>query len=50
LGLSIAQWAVEANDGEIGMINSPSGGARFWIRLPAVGSASKVPNFPEKKA
>jgi signal transduction histidine kinase len=40
LGLSVAQWAVEANEGEIGMANSPGGGATFWIRLPAVGSAS----------
>lgn len=40
LGLSVAQWAVEANEGEIGVANSPGGGATFWIRLPAVGSAS----------
>ena len=36
LGLSIAKWAVEANDGEIGLASSPSGGSRFWIRLPSV--------------
>jgi heavy metal sensor kinase len=40
LGLSVAKWAVEANDGEIGMINLPNAGARFWIRLPAVGCPS----------
>lgn len=37
LGLSVAQWAVEANGGEIGVRNSVGGGATFWIRLPAVG-------------
>ncbi len=40
LGLSIAAWAVQANGGEIGMTNSPSGGSVFWIRLPAVGCTS----------
>jgi len=40
LGLSIARWAVEANDGEIGMTNLPGAGAKFWIRLPAVGCPS----------
>lgn len=37
LGLSVAKWAVEANDGEIGVSSSPAVGARFWIRLRAVG-------------
>jgi heavy metal sensor kinase len=37
LGLSIARWAVEVNNGEIGVRNEPRGGATFWIRLPAVG-------------
>ena len=36
LGLSISKWAVEANNGEIGVSGS-SGGSTFWIRLPAVG-------------
>jgi heavy metal sensor kinase len=40
LGLSVAKWAVEANNGEIGMTNLPGAGARFWIRLPAVGCPS----------
>ena len=40
LGLSVAKWAVEVNDGEIGMMNSPGGGATFWIRLPVVGYGS----------
>ena len=40
LGLSVAKWAVEANNGEIGTINLPGAGARFWIRLPAVGCPS----------
>jgi len=37
LGLSISKWAVEANNGEIGVSSSSGGGATFWIRLPAVG-------------
>jgi heavy metal sensor kinase len=36
LGLSVAKWAVQANDGEIG-VTSAGSGSRFWIRLPAVG-------------
>ncbi|HKS80288.1 MAG TPA: ATP-binding protein [Candidatus Acidoferrales bacterium] len=40
LGLSIAQWAVRANGGEIGLRSVPSSGATFWIRLPAVGCSS----------
>jgi heavy metal sensor kinase len=44
LGLSVAKWAVEANNGEIGMTNLPSAGARFWIRLPAVGCPSDHEN------
>jgi heavy metal sensor kinase len=40
LGLSIAKWAVQVNNGEIGMANLPGGGCNFWIRLPAVGCAS----------
>lgn len=41
LGLAIAKWAVEANNGEIG-VKSESVGSTFWIRLPAVGCASSV--------
>jgi heavy metal sensor kinase len=37
LGLSIARWAVLANNGEIGLRSSPGAGATFWIHLPAVG-------------
>lgn len=37
LGLSVAKWAVEANNGEIGLISSPGAGATFWIQLPALG-------------
>jgi len=40
LGLCVAKWAVEANDGEIGMANLSGAGARFWIVLPAVGCPS----------
>jgi len=35
LGLSIAQWAVRANKGEIGLISAAGDGCTFWIRLPA---------------
>jgi heavy metal sensor kinase len=41
LGLSIAQWAVRANSGEIGVRSGQGTGATFWIRLPAVGCPSK---------
>jgi heavy metal sensor kinase len=41
LGLSIAQWAVRANNGEIGLSNSDRRGATFWIRLPAIGCARR---------
>jgi heavy metal sensor kinase len=34
LGLSVARWAVQANNGEIGITNSPGPGCTFWIRLP----------------
>jgi heavy metal sensor kinase len=37
LGLAIAKWAVEANNGEIGVRTASLGGSIFWIRLPAVG-------------
>jgi heavy metal sensor kinase len=40
LGLSVAKWAVQANDGEIGVISIVGSGSRFWIRLPAVGCPS----------
>ena len=38
LGLSIAQWAARAHDGEIGLSTVPEGGCTFWIRLPLVSS------------
>ena len=38
LGLSIAQWAARAHDGEIGLSPAPGGGCTFWIRLPLVSS------------
>jgi heavy metal sensor kinase len=37
LGLSVAEWAIKANNGEIGVRSIPGSGATFWIRLPAVG-------------
>jgi heavy metal sensor kinase len=42
LGLSIAQWAVRANKGEIGLVSPPGGGSTFWIRLPAASCASNT--------
>jgi heavy metal sensor kinase len=38
LGLSVARWAIEANNGEIGVHSAPGAGATFWILLPAIGS------------
>jgi heavy metal sensor kinase len=35
LGLSIAQWSVQVNDGEIQLKSAPGGGCTFQIRLPA---------------
>lgn len=40
LGLSVAKWAVQANDGEIGVNSASGAGSTFWIRLPAVGCPS----------
>lgn len=40
LGLAVAKWAVEANDGEIGVASLPGAGATFWIRLPGIGCAT----------
>ena len=37
LGLSVARWAVQANNGEIGVTSVLGAGCRFWLRLPAVG-------------
>jgi heavy metal sensor kinase len=45
LGLSIAKWAVEANNGEIGVTSSSGGGSKFWIRLPSVGCSSSTANL-----
>jgi heavy metal sensor kinase len=37
LGLSIAKWAIQANNGEVGLRSSLGAGSTFWIQLPAVG-------------
>ncbi len=42
LGLSIAQWAARAHDGEIGLSTVPEGGCKFWIRLPLASSNPAV--------
>lgn len=42
LGLSIAQWAARAHDGEIGLSAAPEGGCTFWIRLPLVSSNTAI--------
>jgi len=41
LGLSVAQWAVRVNNGEIGVRSAPGAGSTFWILLPAVGCSAK---------
>jgi len=46
LGLSVAKWAVEANNGEIGVNNASGSGSTFWIRLPAVGCPFPVRALP----
>jgi signal transduction histidine kinase len=38
LGLSIANWAVQAHGGEIGLDSSPGAGCTFKICLPAAAS------------
>ena len=40
LGLSVARWAVEVNNGEIGVRSATGSGATFWIQLPAVGGSA----------
>lgn len=49
LGLSVARWAVEANDGEIGVTSAVGAGCRFWIRLPAVGCSAVSVDNPVRK-
>ena len=39
LGLSIANWAVQAHGGEIGLDSAPGAGCTFRICLPAVASS-----------
>jgi heavy metal sensor kinase len=47
LGLSVAKWAVEANNGEIGVSSVSEAGSTFWIRLPAVGCSSPSTGLPD---
>ncbi len=35
-GLSIARWAVEAHDGQIGMESAEGRASTFWIHLPSI--------------
>jgi len=42
LGLSIAQWAARAHDGEIGLSPAPGGGCTFWIHLPLAPSPPTI--------
>jgi signal transduction histidine kinase len=48
LGLSVAKWAVEANDGEIGVKSSFGAGSIFWIRLAAERCPSSQRRTPDK--
>ena len=40
LGLAICRGLVDLMNGQIGHRNTPSGGATFWIRIPAAQSAA----------
>jgi PAS domain S-box-containing protein len=42
MGLSIARRVIEAHQGRIWAENNPSGGATFYISLPAIGQAPGV--------
>jgi signal transduction histidine kinase len=39
LGLAIAKWIVDQHGGTIGAENREEGGARFWVRIPAIGTS-----------
>lgn len=41
LGLASARAFVQARQGTIGFDDAPSGGARFWFRLPAAEDTSR---------
>jgi len=49
LGLSIALWAVRANNGEMGTCAAPGGGATFWIRLPKGSSLADEQGWPRTR-
>lgn len=38
LGLASSRAIIEAHEGTIGFESSPTGGSRFWFRLPSAGS------------
>jgi signal transduction histidine kinase len=43
LGLAICRGLVDLMNGQIGHRNTPSGGATFWIRIPAMHPALRLP-------
>ena len=50
LGLAIAKWAVNANDGEIALEPRATGGCTFAITLPCANGASQKNGFEARQS